>query len=239
MMDWDDTKPALIAHLSRYNSFVTEAALGRFYQAVLKSAAKIRRKGEWWWKNQTATLTTTAGLKGPYDPPETFYRFALERKIYRFGFTDADGVVLAPIRETQTQRFDLLYRVEDGKFYFRDDPGASVLTLNFVGELSNAPTDANARAAVELMPGNLYDALAGFVEAEFLNDSPDTASEGLNALKLADINLSAEWDEFDKGRNRQKQRSPRGIDGRPLDGMGQSYAMLKGRSFRFPFGRGR
>lgn len=238
MMDWDDTKPALIAHLSRYNTFLTEAALGRFYQAVLMACAEIRRKGEWWWKNTTDTLATTAGVKGPYAPPTGFFRFALERRIYRFGYTDPDGVVLAPVRETETQKWDLLYRVEDKKLYFRDDPGTGTVTINFVEEIGNNPTDANCRAAVELMPGDLYQPLAEFTEGYFLNDSPDTSQEGLTKLKLADIHLTQIWDDFDKGRNKQRQRAPRGVDGRVFDGFGQATSIHKGHPAWYPRNRG-
>lgn len=222
MMDWDDTKTALISRLSRYNAFLTEASLARLYQAVLNACAEIRRKGEWPWKNQTDSLATTAGNKGPYAPPDGFLRFALERKVYRYGFTDPEGVVLAPIRPTDSNQYDLLYREEDGMLYFREDPGTATLTLNYIGQIANAPTEDNAQAAVEIMPGNLYQPLAEFVEGEFLRDSPDTRAEGLEILKLADIHLTQEWDEYAKGRSRQKQRSPRGIDGRPFDGLGQA-----------------
>jgi hypothetical protein len=241
MMAWDDTKAALISRLSRYNAFLTEASLARLYQAVLDAYAEVRRKGEWPWKNQTATLTTTAGNKGPYDPPAGFHRFALKRQIYRYAFTDADGVLLAPIRETDTQAWDLLYRVEDGKFYFREDPGTQDLTLNFQGEQANAPTEANAQEAVESMPGDLYQPFAELVEGWFLWDSPDTRPEGLEKIRIADIHLTQVWEEFDKGRNRQKQRSPRGMDGRPFDGLGQATSFQRGTRGVWPrgFGRGR
>jgi hypothetical protein len=244
MMEWDGTsgvKAALISRLSRYNAFLTEASLARLYQAVLDGYAEIRRKGEWAWKNQTDTLTTTSGNKGPYNPPAGFYRFALKRQIYRYAFTDAEGVVLAPIRESETQSWDLLYRVEDGKLYFREDPGDQTLTLNFQGEVDPAPTEQNARAAVESMPGNLYQPLAEFVEGAFLRDSPDTRSEGLELMKLADIHLSQEWEEYDKGRNRQRQRAIRGMDGRPIDGLGQAHSIHGGPRGVWPrgFGRGR
>lgn len=237
MMDWDDTKPALIARLSRYNAFQTEAALARFYQAVLNASAEIRRKGEWPWKNQTDTLSTTAGSKGPYAPPSGFLRFALTRKIYRYGFTDPEGVVLAPVRPTESQSWDLLYREEDGMFYFREDPGTHTLTLNFVGEFANAPTEDNARAAVEVMPGDLYQCLGEFVEGEFLRDSPDTRNEGLELLKIADLHLTQIWTDIDKGRSKQRQRSPRGIDGRPFDGLGRSASIHKGPWQIYPRGR--
>lgn len=244
MMVWDGTsgvKAALISRLSRYNAFLTDASLARLYQATLDAYAEIRRKGEWPWKNQNATLTTTAGNKGPYAPPTGFYRFALKRQIYRYAYTDAEGVVLAPIRETDSQIWDLLYRVEDGMFYFRDDPGTQDLTLNFQMEIDPGPSEENAQAAVESMPGNLYQPLAEFVEAHFIRDSPDMRAEGLELLKLADIHLTQEWDEFDKGRNRQKHRAIRGMDGRPIDGLGQSYGIQTGARGVWPrgFGRGR
>lgn len=244
MLTWAGTsgvKAALISRLSRYNAFYTEPALARLYQAVLGAYAEVRRKGEWPWKNQTAEIVTTAGTKGPYDPPATFYRFALKRQIYRYAYTDAEGVVLAPIRESDTQEWDLLYRVEDGKFYFRSDPGDATLTLNFQAEISAAPTEENAQAAVESMPGNLYEPFAEFVEGKFLWDSPDTRNEGIEILKLADIHLTQEWEEYDKGRNRQKQRAIRGMDGWPIDGLGQAYSMRQGPRGVWPrgFGRGR
>lgn len=244
MMSWDGdsgVKAALISRLSRYNAFLTAASLARLYQATLDGYAEIRRKGEWPWKNQNADLVTTAGKLGPYVPPTGFYRFALKRQIYRYAFTDADGVVLAPIRETDIQQWDLLYREEDGMFYFRSDPGDNTLTLNFQGEINTAPTEANAKAAVESMPGNLYQPLAEFVEGSFLRDSPDTRPEGLELIKLADIHLTQEWEEFDKGRNRQKQRAIRGMDGYPIDGLGQAYSIQRGPRGIWPrgFGRGR
>lgn len=244
MMTWDGTggvKAALISRLSRYNAFLTEASLARLYQAVMGGYAEIRRKGEWPWKNQAEPLTTTAGNKGPYAPPSGFYRFALKRQIYRYAYTDAEGVVLAPIRETDTQQWDLLYRVEDGMLYFREDPGDQTLTLNFQEELDPTPTEANAQAAVESMPGNLYEPLAEFVEGAFLRDSPDTRPEGLELLRLADIHLTQEWEEYDKGRNRQKQRAIRGMDGRVIDGLGQASSFQRGTRGVWPrgFGRGR
>lgn len=242
MMEWagaGGVKAALISRLSRYNAFITEASLARLYQATLDAYAEIRRKGEWPWKNQTDSLATTAGNKGPYTPPSGFYRFALKRQIYRYAFTDADGVLLAPIRETDTQSWDLLYRVEDGSFYFREDPGTGTLTLNYQGELNPTPTEANAKAVVESMPGNLYQPLAEFVEGGFLRDSPDTRNEGLELFKIADIHLTQEWEEFDKGRNRQKQRAIRGMDGLPIDGMGRAYSMRTGNRGIWPRGRRR
>jgi hypothetical protein len=235
MMEFTDVKAAIITRLARYQAFQSEAALSRLYEAIIISAGRIRRQGEWDWKNSTESLATTAGNLGPYDPPTSLYRLALEKRIYRYGYSDTAGVVLAPIRRTDTEFYDLIYRVEDGKLYFRDDPGTGTHMINYLAELPSTPSEANAALVVEIMPGNLYDILANFVEAEFLNESPDTAAEASNKLQIADIDLKREWREYSKGRHRQRQRSPRGQNGLPvLDGIGQGFPLRGRRAGIYP-----
>lgn len=236
-MDWTVTKPAIIRRMKRWGGFTTEAAQLRLWESVITACVRIRRKGEWPWKNQSADITTTQGTLGPYDAPESFYRMALQRKVYQYGFSDTNGQVLAPILETDSNRWDVVYRVSDGKLWFRNDPGTGTLSFNFVAAVDNDPTEANAQAYVEVMPGNLFDILMDFVEADFLGESQDTKADGIAKLNEATANLTMEYDEILKGLPRQRQRSPRGVDGRPLDGLGQQISIKRGPSGLYPRGR--
>jgi hypothetical protein len=238
-MLWSTTSEALKTRVARYGTFIEESSLARFYEAILRASLLIRRKGEWPWKNTTDTLTTTAGVLGPYTPPTNFYRLAQEKKVYQYGYTDSDGLVLAPVRFTDSTRWDLIYRVDQDAFYFRDDPGTGSVTVNFIAEFDATPTEANATAAVTLIPGNLYDIFADFVEADFHMESGDTRQDGLLLMQKADINLSKEWEEYEKGRPKQRQRSPRGMDGYPMDGMGRPMSIRGPGVARYPRNTGR
>ncbi len=237
-MIWADTEPALLRRLKRWGDFHTEAALSRFYESVITACTRIRRKGEWDWKSVHADIVTTQGNVGPYDAPPSFYRMALQRKVYQYGYSDTNGQVLAPILDTDSERWDVVYRVTDGKLYFRRDPGAGTVQFNFVAVIDNSPTEANAQLMVEAMPGNLFDILVDFMEADFLDESPDTKADGIAQLNKAMVNLDKEYAEFEKGKPRQRQRSVRGMDGYPLDGMGQQISIHKPNFGRFPRGRG-
>lgn len=227
-MLWSVTKPALLRRLKRWGGFTSETSLARFYEATITACTKIRREGDWDWKRSNAEITTTAGLLGPYDAPATFYRMALEKKIYAYGYGDSGGQVMAPVLSTDTQAWEVVFRVATGKLHFRSDPGAGVVIFNFVPMIDNNPTDANAQAMVELMPGNLFDILADFIEADFLGESKDTKADGALKFNEASINLRLEFKEFQKGANRQRQRSPRGVAGVPFDGIG-AQTNLRGR----------
>lgn len=235
-MLWSATKPAILRRLKRWGGFTSEAAQARLWESTITACTRIRRKGEWPWKNQTAKIQTTAGTLGPYAAPTDFYRMALQRKVYQYGFSDTLGQVLAPILETDTQRWDVIYRVSDGQLYFRSDPGTASLTFNFVATIDNNPTEANAQIYVEAMPGDLFDILVDFIEADFLGESPDTKADGVAKLNEAQVNLDKEYAEVLKGMPRQRQRSPRGVDGQPLDGMGQQTSIKRGSSGLYPRG---
>jgi hypothetical protein len=237
-MVWANTKPALLRKLKRFGGFTSTEALSRFYESVITASTQIRRKGEWDWKNDTADLITTAGNLGPYDAPATFYRMALQRKVYQYGYTDTNGQILAPILETDSSRWDVIYRVQDGKLLFRSDPGAGTLTFNFVATVDNNPTEANAQAMVEAMPGNLFDILVKLIEADFLDESQDTKADSIAMLNKAAVDLEMEYQEFLKGKPRQAQRAPRGMDGHVLDGLGQQRSIGRRVAGRYPRGRG-
>jgi hypothetical protein len=236
-MTWTNTKPALLRRLKRWGDFTSTEALSRFYEAVITACNRIRRAGEWDWKNAHENVVTTAGNLGPYDAPASFYRMVLERKVYLYGFADTLGQVMAPILETDTTRWHVIYRVTDGKLYFRSDPGAGTVTFNFVATIDNNPTEGNATTMVEAMPGNLFDVLADFLEADFLGESPDTKAEAIAMMNEAAANLAIEYNEFEKGKPRQRQRSPRGVDGYPLDGMGRQISIHRRSTGGYPRGR--
>lgn len=235
-MTWSVTKPALLRKLKRWGGFQSEASLARFYEAVISACTKIRRKGEWPWKIDHADIVTTEGNLGPYDAPENFYRMAMERKVYKYGFTDTNGQVIAPILQTDSSDWDATYRVTDQKLYFRDNPGSGTISFNFIGTVDNDPTDASAQLMVEAMSGSLFDVLADFVEADFLGESPDTKADGIAKLNEAMVNLDLEYNEQEKGRARQRQRSPRGMDGRPFDGLARQASIQKANRSRWPRG---
>lgn len=237
-MDWTVTKPALLRRLKRWGGFTAEASLLRFYEACITACNRIRRKGEWDWLNSQAPIVTTAGTLGPYNAPATFGRLALERKVYLYGYSDVQGQVLAPILESASQRWDVVYRVADGKLWFRADPGSGTVTFNFVAVLDNNPTEANAEILVEAMPGNLFDVLADFLEADFLGESKDTKADGIAKLNEATTNLDLEYAVHLRGKPRQRQRSPKGMDGMSLDGLGQPISIRKRNYGRYPRGGG-
>jgi hypothetical protein len=237
-MVWANTGPALLRRLKRYGGFTSDEALARFYTAVINGCNMIRRGKEWDWKNSQADIATTGGSTGPYDAPASFYRMALSRKVYLYGYSDTLGQILAPVLDSDSDRWDVIYRVSDGKLYFRKDPGTGTVTFNFVATIDDNPTEANAQLLVEAMPGNLSDILADFVEADFLDESPDTKADSIAMLNKATAKLEAEYSEFLKGKPAQRQRSPRGMDGYPLDGLGQQTSIQKPNYGRFPRGRG-
>lgn len=214
----------LRTYCQRFGVFIEEASITRLYMAVSRAVVAIRRnagRGDWPWVNAQAQIATTDGTLGPYSMPAEFYRFAMESKVYRYGYTEASGQVLAPVRASETSRHDLIYRVDEGALYFRDNPGTTTITVNFLPEFDATADETTINAALTLIPGNLFDVLADFVVADFMAESPDTESIGNSSLQKADINLALEWQNYRRGMVKQRQRSPKGMDGHPFDGIGR------------------
>jgi hypothetical protein len=197
-------------------TFTSTPDLLRLRMAILDGLRVIWHAKEWRFKNQTASLTTsTATGKGPYDPPADFYKLAQRLNLYRFACDEAQ--ILAPIKDSATAAYFLWIDVETGKLFFANSPGDTTLTLNYQAEFDDDV--ANLAATISLFPGSVFRALGYLSKVSLYEDSPQFAGlaeperqKGMEALEVA-------WQDYNQGQARQRQMSPRGLNGLSLDGM--------------------
>jgi hypothetical protein len=195
-------------------AFAGTDALNRLRYALRKGAFQAWTKFDWDFKNSTATISTTTGNLGPYDAPSGLVRFASTRRNAYFGFIDKD--ILVPIYGTDTEDFRPYIRVQTGKIFFVDDPGTATLTLNYLGEFSNAISEAALDASLAVFPNGLNDAIVTLAIADLWKDLPGMGEQArmkeLEGLGLVDIF----WEEYTLDKY-QKVISPKGLNRIPVD----------------------
>lgn len=159
----------------RFGAFTASDSIDRMRYALLAGAMVVWNLRDWRFKNQTASLDTTAGNKGPYTAPTGFIRFAAQKQWSLFGFVNKDAV--APILSTTDLIYTPYFRIQDSKIMFFTDPGTATLTLNYVKDLADSITEASLDTSIGYFPEGLKGALLAYALADLYEDLPSMAEE--------------------------------------------------------------
>lgn len=210
---------------SALGTFTTSADLERLQIAYLSGLRSIWIAKEWRFKNQTATITTTAATgSGPYTAPTGLYKLAQRLDIYYFGISD--NQILAPVKNSDSDRYDIWIDVETGGLYFARSPGDATLTLNYQAEFDNDLD--NISITVALFPSALMDAVYYFAKANLYEDLPQFEGLVPGIQGQAREALERVWEDYNKGQTKPRQMTPRGLGGTPLDGMADPSSLRGG-----------
>lgn len=206
-MDLDTVISRLKTDLAWYGAFNSDTAQNRLKSAILAGCSKIWHAHDWPWKFKTATITTTEGTKGPYDPPSDYHTMVKPLRSHFLGY--GDEYVLYTIKPTPNEAWVAVYDEIEGKFYFANDPGDNTHTLGYIPQFENN-LDTLVVNLVNY-PEELFDALQSFVTAHLLN-KPDTKQEARAYDTEGFALLQPIWAKYVKGRSKPKGIEPRGIN---------------------------
>jgi len=197
-------------------SFAGESGEDRLDSAILSSIQKIYNKRPREWMLSTHSLSASDANTGPYDPPSDFRGFAPEKLVNRMGWGDIQASYI--IKDSTTMSWDIYYNEIDGKFYFRNNPGANTLTVAYLPTFDIAI--GNVATILTACPNAYYTVLESWVPAHILNtpankrDSQAYYAEGVVALQEV-------WDSEDRSLTKSKVRSPRGFNGCDYENIAQ------------------
>lgn len=216
-MNLTDVRADLRRNLDWLGAFASTNGQERLDNAILAGLWRIWSAKEWDFKWSQQTLSTTAGNKGPYDPASDYYVSAPNHRLNRFMYFP-DIQTIAPIADTDTRSWDLYLNQSDGKFYFRDDPDTSTLTVNYQAKFNRDRDDLTATLLV--YPDDLFYALEAFVTAEIRSIGNPAESMQYEQKGFALVDVA--WADYIRGKERPTVRGVRGINGVTYDGIATS-----------------
>jgi len=219
-MDVTNLKTRIKNDLLWLGQFTSEAGSDRLDSAILASALKIWIYKPWSWKYVTSSITTTSGTTGPYSPPSDFYNFAIKQKAHKFLVGELQ--MIYPVKETDTNEFDIYYDEIEDKIYFAQDPGSGSITLAYQADFDNDID--NISATLTKFPEELFNAFEKFVPAHLL-DNPDNKKVSQNLEAEGYAILRDIYSDSRRGKRRAKGTSARGFNGCVYDGIANAETL--------------
>ncbi len=224
-MDLTVTETDLKQDLKHLGGFTSSAGVERLRNAELDGLLLIWQAKDWRFRYSVFDLVTVDGTLGPYTPPADYYIDAPAHAINRFRYWP-DIQTIAPIKDTDTESWDVYYNVQDSSLYFRENPGshpvASPLKFNYQAIFNRTKGTSGATLGVTLgkFPNDLYPALKEFVQASLLR-TPQTMNISEVHMKAGYALVDIAWNDYSRGQKNPKTRAPRGLNGLTYDGIAE------------------
>jgi hypothetical protein len=221
-MDLTNLRKRLKIEIRELGAFTSTLSQDRLDGAILTAIEDIYNERPNHYFVTSATLSTSIGTKGPYDPPANFKGWAPELRNNRLYWYDLQESYV--IRDQEDKAWEISYDMMQKKFYFRSDPGTNDLTYYYFPSFD---TDIdNIATTISGLPEELFSIVKAWAASDILTNSDNQKSEYLR--KKGELLLKKYFDSYDLRFTLPRTRAPIGLNGQRLDGFFESGSILPG-----------